>query len=74
MSGEVASAAARPRSDGGTVARAVRVLKRISGMPDYTGYLNHMAERHPGCAVVSEREFYDQYVQARYGNGASRCC
>ena len=43
-------------------------------MPDYVGYLDHMAERHPGCAVISEREFYDEYVKARYGAGASRCC
>lgn len=49
-------------------------LKRITGMPDYPGYLAHMAERHDGCAVLSEREYYDQYVSARYGNGASRCC
>jgi uncharacterized short protein YbdD (DUF466 family) len=49
-------------------------LKRICGMPDYPGYLQHMAERHPGCPVLSERQFYDEQVMARYGNGASRCC
>jgi uncharacterized short protein YbdD (DUF466 family) len=43
-------------------------------MPDYAGYLAHMIERHPECRPVSEREFFDQYVNARYGNGASRCC
>jgi len=49
-------------------------LKRVCGMPDYPGYLQHMAERHPGCPVLSERQFYDEQVMARYGNGASRCC
>ena len=49
-------------------------LKRICGMPDYPGYLHHMAERHPGRPILSERQFYDEQVQARYGNGASRCC
>jgi len=49
-------------------------LKRVCGMPDYPGYLSHMAERHPGCPVLSERQFYDEQVMARYGNGASRCC
>lgn len=50
------------------------ILKRVSGMPDYPGYLHHMEERHPGCPVLSERQFYDEQVMARYGNGASRCC
>lgn len=49
-------------------------LKRMVGMPDYAAYLAHMAERHPGCAVWSERKFFDEFVNARYGNGASRCC
>jgi len=54
--------------------RALAVLRQVSGMPDYQRYLAHMAERHGGCPVLSEREFFDQYVNARYGNGASRCC
>ena len=58
----------------GRFARLLNAVRRITGMPDYAGYLSHMAGRHPGCPVLSEREFYDQYVNARYGNGASRCC
>ena len=58
----------------GRPANVWSALKRISGMPDYPGYLAHMTERHGGCAVLSEGEYYDQYVNARYGNGASRCC
>jgi uncharacterized short protein YbdD (DUF466 family) len=58
----------------GRFARLLNALRRIAGMPDYAGYVAHMAGRHPGCPVLSEREFYDQYVNARYGNGASRCC
>jgi uncharacterized short protein YbdD (DUF466 family) len=49
-------------------------FKRVVGMPDYPGYLVHMAERHPGCAPLSEREFFDAQLNSRYGNGASRCC
>lgn len=49
-------------------------FKQIVGMPDYARYLEHHAARHPECAVPSEREFYEQYLAARYGNGASRCC
>jgi uncharacterized short protein YbdD (DUF466 family) len=49
-------------------------FKRVVGMPDYPGYLQHMAERHPECAVLSERDFFEAQLNARYGNGASRCC
>jgi uncharacterized short protein YbdD (DUF466 family) len=71
--GETASAAAPPRNDS-RLRHWLGALKRICGMPDYPGYLDHMAARHPGCAVISERQFYDEQVMARYGNGASRCC
>ena len=66
----------RGREDGKTGGRDrwLGALKRVCGMPDYPGYLHHMAERHPGCPVLSERQFYDEQVMARYGNGASRCC
>ena len=49
-------------------------FKRVCGMPDYAGYLAHMTERHPGSAVLTEREFFEAHVNARYENGASRCC
>jgi len=52
----------------------LRAFKRVCGMPDYAGYLAHMTERHPGSAVLTEREFFEAHVSARYGNGASRCC
>jgi len=56
------------------LARLLATLRQITGMPDYPRYLAHMAERHPDCRPVSERDFFDQYVNCRYGNGASRCC
>jgi uncharacterized short protein YbdD (DUF466 family) len=61
------------RADG-RLGRFLSGFKRIVGMPDYPGYLQHMADRHPGCSVLSERDFFEAQVNARYGNGASRCC
>lgn len=49
-------------------------LRRIVGMPDYATFVEHMKRRHPECAVPSEREFFDQYVTARYSGGPTRCC
>ena len=43
-------------------------------MPDYAGYLEHAREYHPECRLLSEREYYEQYLTARYSGGGSRCC
>ncbi len=58
----------------GRLARLARAFRRVVGMPDYAGYLTHMAERHPGVKVLSEREFFEEFVRIRYGSGVSRCC
>jgi uncharacterized short protein YbdD (DUF466 family) len=52
----------------------VATIRRIVGMPDYASYVEHMKRRHPDCAVPTEREFFDQYVTARYSGGPTRCC
>jgi uncharacterized short protein YbdD (DUF466 family) len=49
-------------------------FKRVVGMPDYAGYLEHAREYHPDCPLLSEREYFDQYLAARYSGGGSRCC
>ena len=49
-------------------------FRQIVGMPDYPAYLRHLQLKHPDWPIPSEREFFDLYVQSRYGNGASRCC
>jgi uncharacterized short protein YbdD (DUF466 family) len=41
-------------------------------MPDYDRYREHAVSH--GCPLLNEREYYDQYLATRYGNGGSRCC
>jgi uncharacterized short protein YbdD (DUF466 family) len=43
-------------------------------MPDYARYCAHLRERHPEARVPGEKEYYADYVNARYGSGATRCC
>jgi len=43
-------------------------------MPDYAAYVAHVRSRHPERPVPSEREFYEEYVRARYEGGPTRCC
>lgn len=55
-------------------ARLVRALRRIAGMPDYAGYVAHLHSHHPERRVPSEREYFDDWLRARYGDGPTRCC
>lgn len=54
--------------------RVLRVVRRISGMPDYAAHVEHVRRCHPDRPVPSPRQFYDEYVRARYGDGPTRCC
>jgi len=54
--------------------RAVATVKRIVGMPNYAAYVAHLREHHPGCAIPSEREYFDLYLKTKYSTGGSRCC
>lgn len=55
-------------------AEARRVLLRICGMPDYDLYVRHVQACHPGRAVPTERQFFEEYLRARYEGGPTRCC
>ena len=50
------------------------VVRRVAGMPDYKSYAAHVRRCHPERAVPSEREYYEDYVASRYGDGPTRCC
>ncbi len=54
--------------------RIARVIRRILGMPDYQAYVAHLRAAHPGCAIPSEREFFEEFVRAKYSGGPTRCC
>jgi len=65
------------RSHGMTVSLAQRVasfLRQVAGMPDYHGYLAHARRCHPDRPPLGEREFFAEYLKARYADGPSRCC
>lgn len=54
--------------------QALGVLRRVAGMPDYAAHLEHLRRCHPERPVPTEREFFEQYLQGRYGDGPTRCC
>ncbi|MGH7517536.1 MAG: CstA-like transporter-associated (seleno)protein [Gemmatimonadales bacterium] len=54
--------------------RLLPALRRLLGMPDYAAYCEHLRAHHPDRSLPTEREFFDQFVRARYGDGPTRCC
>jgi uncharacterized short protein YbdD (DUF466 family) len=52
----------------------LRSLRRIAGMPDYAAHIEHLRRCHPDNPIPTEREFYDEFVRTRYGDGPTRCC
>lgn len=56
------------------LARLATLTRRLSGMPDYAGYLEHCRVAHPGHPVLGEREFFAEYLTRRYEGGPTRCC
>ena len=50
------------------------LLRRIVGMPDYAAHVEHLRRSHPDRPVPSERQFFDDFVRTRYGDGPTRCC
>jgi uncharacterized short protein YbdD (DUF466 family) len=57
-----------------TVAKLLVALRKIAGMPDYAAHLEHLRRCHPEHLIPTERQFYDEFVTARYGDGPTRCC
>jgi uncharacterized short protein YbdD (DUF466 family) len=64
----------RVRWDGGTVRSFLTSLRRLAGMPDYATHLEHLRRCHPEAPVPSEREYFESFLRARYGDGPTRCC
>ena len=57
-----------------SVEKVLAVVRRVVGAPDYDLYLRHMAVKHPDCKPLSEREFLDERLHARYEKPGARCC
>lgn len=62
------------------IAKAGRYLgqsmRLMVGMPEYSTYVTHMEQTHPGLPMMSYEEFFRERQEARYGaNGkVGRCC
>ena len=59
---------------GSLLARILRTTRTIVGVPNYAVYLKHMAEHHPECRPLDEKEFAQERLDARYSRPGNRCC
>lgn len=58
----------------GLLKSLLRTIRTVAGMPDYHRYVEHLRTCHPDRPVPTEREYFTQYTETRYGAGMSRCC
>jgi uncharacterized short protein YbdD (DUF466 family) len=56
------------------MAACLTAVRRMAGMPDYAAFVEHRRRHHPDEALPTEREYYAEYVVARYGDSPTRCC
>jgi uncharacterized short protein YbdD (DUF466 family) len=59
---------------GSLLERVNAIVRRIIGAPDYSAYLRHVSMHHPSCKPLTETEFLDEQLTARYSTPGSRCC
>ena len=59
---------------GTLLARILRTTRTIVGVPNYAVYVQHMTEHHPECRPLSEKEFVQERLDARYSRPGNRCC
>jgi uncharacterized short protein YbdD (DUF466 family) len=59
---------------GRRLSQLLGALRTITGMPDYAAHVEHLRAKHPEHAVPSEAQFYNDFINARYGDGPTRCC
>ena len=58
----------------GLLTRVNTVIRRIIGAPDYSAYLKHVTAHHPECTPLTQAQFLDEQLTARYSTPGSRCC
>jgi uncharacterized short protein YbdD (DUF466 family) len=69
-----ANAPHSPAEARGALARAAALVRRIIGAPDYAVYLRHATECHPDVAPLTEDEFLEERLEAKYSRPGQRCC
>jgi uncharacterized short protein YbdD (DUF466 family) len=72
--GWMGSGAVELRFDTSLWTRIAETLRNLAGMPDYERHIEHLRRCHPDRPIPSERQYYEEFLKARYHDGPTRCC
>ncbi|WP_283249661.1 KCU-star family selenoprotein [Helicobacter turcicus] len=50
-----------------------RFFHLLVGMPSYDKYLEHFKKNHPDEIPKSQKEFFKEAMEAKYGAGRNKC-
>ena len=50
-----------------------RFFHLLVGMPSYDKYVEHMRQNHPDKIPKTQREFFKEAMEAKYGAGRNKC-
>ena len=50
-----------------------RFFHLLVGMPSYDKYKEHMRKNHPNAPLKTQKEFFKEAMDNKYGAGRSRC-
>ncbi|RAX55996.1 KCU-star family selenoprotein [Helicobacter sp. 10-6591] len=53
--------------------RSDRVFHLLVGMPSYDKYLEHMRIYHPDKIPKTQKEFFTEAMNSKYGVGRTKC-
>lgn len=53
--------------------RSDRFFHLLVGMPSYDKYLEHMRIHHPDTIPKTQKEFFAEAMEAKYGAGRTKC-
>jgi uncharacterized short protein YbdD (DUF466 family) len=51
-----------------------QTMRLMVGMPEYSSYVTHREQTHPGEPIMTYQEFFRERQEARYGGKVGRCC
>ena len=53
--------------------RSDRFFHLLVGMPSYDKYVEHMRIHHPDTIPKTQKEFFTEALEAKYGAGSAKC-
>ena len=54
--------------------RSDRFVHLLVGLPSYDKYVEHMKKNHPDTVPKSQKEFFKEALDKKYGAGGAKCC